>query len=784
MDYRVNKRRQNRMGQGRLRRHKILNFLTLSRLTKYAFFGVVAIIILTVLLFVYYSFQLPQPGKIAETKYADATRIYDRKGELLYSVYADENRTYVGLSKISKDLQRATISVEDENFYKNKGFDPLGPLRIIKNLILTQRAIGASSITQQLVKNILLTNERNLPRKIKELILAIQVDSKFSKDQILEMYLNNIPYGGATIGIEAATQTYFGKSADKLDVAESAFLAGLPQSPSVYSPFTGDNYYIGRTKVVLSQMVKNKYISQTAADKAEKEITNYKFSKTDMSMKAPHFVLYVKKLLADQFGEQMVERGGLQVTTSLDYSLQKQAESILKEEISKLGTYKVGNGAALITDPKNGEILSMVGSKDYFGKPVPDGCTSGVDCVFEPNYNTVFARRQPGSSLKPIIYATGFESGYTAATLLMDVKTTFQASANEASYTPVNYDGTFHGPMQVRFALGNSMNIPAVKMLSMVGIKNAMQKAYEMGITDWQPTDEVLRNVGYSLVLGGRETSLFNEVTAYGVFANQGERKDLVSILKVADNKGKILYQHLDRNGSKVISPEIAFLISHILLDNNARSMEFGTSSYLNISGKTVAVKTGTTDEKRDNWTVGYTPSYVVGVWVGNNDNSKMNPTIASGVTGASSIWNKLMTYVLKGKPDEQFIKPDDVIAMQIDSMAGGLTYNNQPARSEYFIKGTEPTLVSPVYQQKDGQQYLVFREEDPLSTDGVNRWQIGIDAWIEQMHKDDKKYHPPGDIMDKHNKPTDTPAVPTSQIIDLEGGQATITPTPSPTPV
>lgn len=780
MDYRPSrKRKAKNFSVNSLRKKQLLDILTISRLTRYAFFGILGLIILTVLLFIFYSFQLPQPGKIAEAKYSDATRIYDRKGNLLYSVYADENRTYVSLDKVTKDLQLATIAVEDENFYKNKGFDPMGPFRIVKNLILKQRAIGASSITQQLVKNILLTNERSLPRKIKELILAIQVDSKFSKDQILEMYLNNIPYGGTAIGIEAASQTYFGKSADKLNLAESAFLAGLPQSPSVYSPFTGNRYYVGRTKIVLSQMVRNHYITQTQADNALKQIENYKFSQRDTAMKAPHFVLFVKKLLAEQFGEQMVERGGLQVTTSLDYDMQKKAEKIVKEEIEKLGDFKVGNGSAMVTDPKTGEILTMVGSKDYFGTPLPEGCTEGDNCVFEPNYNTALASRQPGSSLKPVIYAAGFEKGYTPATMLMDVKTDFKANANDPSYIPVNYDGQFHGPMQVRFALGNSMNIPAVKMLALVGIRDALQKGYDMGIENWQPTQDTLSKVGLSLVLGGRETSLFDEVTAYGVFANAGERKDLTAILKVTDNKGKVLFEHHDRKGERALSEEIAFLISHILLDNNARSLEFGPSSYLVVPGKTVAVKTGTTDEKRDNWTIGYTPSYVVGVWVGNNDNSKMNPKIASGVTGASPIWHKLMVMVLQGKPDEQFKKPDNVNAMQIDALTGGLPVDGQPARSEYFIKGTEPTMKSQVYQNKDGQDYLVFREEDPVSTDGVNRWQQGIDEWIEQFHKDDKKYHAPGDILDKKNNPP-TPTPDLEHMTEGGNGLPTDTPTPS----
>ncbi len=445
----------------------------------------------------------------------------------------------------------------------------------------------------------------------------------------------------------------------------------------------------------------------------------------------------------------------------------------------------MSNGAAVVENPKTGEILAMVGSTDYF------------DTKNDGNFNTALAMRQPGSSTKPIMYAVAFEKGYTPATMVMDVKTDFPSGDPlHPLYTPVNYDGKYHGPIQLRFALGNSINIPAVKMLARVGVKDVMQKAYDMGIDNWQPTDENVKNVGLSLVLGGRETTLLSEITAYGVFANNGIRQDPVSILKVTDSKGNTLYEYQKHDGQKVLSQEVAFLISHILLDNVARTMEFGPNSYLVVPGRTVSVKTGTTDEKRDNWTFGYTPSYVVGVWVGNNDNSVMNQAIASGVTGASPIWERIMSFVLKGKPDESPQKPDDVIAMPIDSLSGGLTYNGQPTRSEYFIKGTEPTSTGPVYQtikvskkqtnkkanqaeidhgDYDNKDFIVFQESDPVSTDGQNRWQNGINDWINATYKDDPKYHPPTDTSDYvySNNPTPTPT-PT--------GSPTPTSAPSPT--
>lgn len=751
VDYRPRRRRS--------RLHKGLSlpaFLSLSnvsfwsrvtRLVLYAFvLGVIAIPVM----FLWYSRDLPTPGKLVTSKYKDATRIYDRKGELLYSVYQEENRTYVKLDEIPNYVKQGTIAIEDKDFYKNNGFSVVGILRAFARSLLSARiAGGGSTITQQLVKNVLLTSEQSIPRKVKELMLSIQVDNRFSKDQILEMYLNNISYGGTAVGVEAAAEQYFGKKAKELDLAESAFLAGLPQLPSLYSPFSGNKYYVGRTEAVLKRMVADKYITKDQADKALAEIKNYQFTQRAANLKAPHFVMYVRELLAKQFGDQMVQTGGLQVTTTLDWKMQEKAEKIVKEEIDKLKKYKVSNGAALIENPKTGEIVTMVGSKDYFSEDI-DG-----------NFNVVTqAKRQPGSSMKPIVYAKAFEKGYTPATMLMDVKTDFRASDSEPAYTPENYDGKFRGPVQVRFALGNSLNIPAVKMLALVGIKDSMQLAYDMGVTSWEPTDENLKNVGFSLVLGGRETHMIDEVTAYGVFANGGIRQDPVAILKVTDSRGHKLYEYKPHEGKRVLPEEITYLISHILLDNNARMDEFGPSSYLRIPGKTVAVKTGTTDEKRDNWTFGYTPSIVVATWVGNNDYTPMNQAIASGVTGASPIWHKLMVMALKDKSDDEFKKPDNVIGLQIDPLGGGLPRDGQPTRAEFFVKGTEPTTQAPIYQNKDGKDYWVFVERDPVSTDGKNRWQEGIDAWIQQNHKDEERYNPPGELKnkDQSSSPTDTP--------------------------
>jgi len=752
-----------------------------ARLAKYAFFGLIGLIAVGFLYILWVSRDLPTPGKLANGDIKDSTRILDRNDKLLYSFYKDYNRIYVTLDQIPETLRTATISVEDRNFYTNRGFSLTGMFRgLVLDPIFRGRATGGSTITQQLVKNALLSPERSGTRKLKELILAIQVDSKYSKDQILEMYLNNIPYGGTAVGIEAASDLYFNKHAKDLTLAESAFLAGLPQLPSYYSPYINkDKTYIGRSGQVLKRMREDGKISKKQEEDSLAAIKKFTFAeaKTE-AINAPHFVMYVRQQLVDMFGENLVSNGNLTVKTTLDTDIEHDSEEIVKKEFEKYKNYKVNNAAVVVQDVKTGGILAMIGSKDYF------------ETDNEGNFNAAVALRQPGSSLKPIMYATAFEKGYTPATLVMDVKTDFPVNdESDPTYTPVNYDGKFRGPVQLRFALGNSLNIPAVKMLARVGIKSVMQKGYDMGITNWEPTSKNLQNVGLSLVLGGREASLVQITTAYSVFARQGVRKDPYSIVEVKDRNGKVLYRHKDEQGEKVLDPGVAFLISHILLDNNARTEAFGPNSYLVVPGRTVSVKTGTTDQKRDNWTVGYTPSYTVGVWVGNNDNTPLDPRIASGITGASPIWNKVMTRVLKGTKNEEFNKPDNIMDKQIDAFSGGVPIDGQSTRVEYFVKGTEPSTKSSIYttlkmskhdggklasdeeitrNDYDSLEVINFVEEDPLSTDGKNRWQEAIDKWVTEKYKDDPKYKRPSE---KSNYKYDGSPTPTN------------TPTPTPTP-
>lgn len=720
----------------------------LSKLPTFILGGILLLLVLIAGVVIYFFTQIPSPDDLQSRTIAQATKIYDKDGELLYDIFEDQNRTPIKLENVPDVVKKATIAIEDKDFYKHQGFSLIGIIRSFVDSALSRRIEGGgSTLTQQLVKNALLTNERSLTRKLKEFILAVQVERVYSKDQILEMYLNEIPYGGTAYGIEAAANLYFGKSAKDLDLAESSLLAGLPQRPSIYSPY-GPRPELAKTRQaeVLRRMREDGYITKDQEEEAKNKKLEYRTAQTQIGFKAPHFVLYVKSKLIGQFGDKLVEQGGLRVTTTLDYKLQEEAEKIVKDEVEKLKNYKVGNAAAVVLNPKNGQILSMVGSKDYFGKSEPEGCTEGVNCTFEPNVNVAaFSERQPGSATKPITYAAGMQKGYSASFMIMDVKTEFPGGANRANYIPVNYDGQFHGPVQVRYALGNSYNIPAVKALALTGVKNVMDLGYRMGLSTWEPSEENIANAGLSLTLGGREVLLLDLTSSFGVFGNQGRRQDPVSILKVTDSKGKVLYEYKESEGVKVLDEGISFVISDILSDNGARTAAFGSNSVLNIPGKTVSVKTGTTDEKKDNWTIGFTPSVVTGVWVGNNNNEPMNQAISSGVTGASPIWQKIMTAALKGKPNERPKQPDSVIQTDIDGLLGGKPKDGSPTRKEYFVKGTDPTAVSSAYQRhkvcksnphrlaNDGEDseekdVILLKEDDPT---GANKWQTGIDQWV-----------------------------------------------------
>ncbi len=585
--------------------------------------------------------DLPSPKNLSQSQSPATTEFFDRNGKLLYRLYDGKNRTPIKLSDVPDNLIKATVAMEDKNFYAHNGVDLYGVARAMGAFIQHREVQGGSTITQQLIKNTLLTPERTLERKLKEVVLAFWAERIYSKQDILQMYFNEVPYGGPAWGIAAAAQTYFNKSPKELSLAEAAYLAGLPASPTTYSPY-GSNPELGkdRQKEVLRRMTEEGYITKLQADQAYTEQLNIQAPIS--SIKAPHFVMYVRSVLASKYGEKMVSQGGLKVITTLDLDTQDMAEKVVSEEVSKLANLSVSNGAAMITDAKTGQILAMVGSKDYW---------SGDD----GNFNVATARRQPGSSIKPITYATGFKQGYSPGSVLVDAPVVYRSDWD--IYAPVNYDGRFHGPVTVRTAIGSSYNIPAVKMLNSVGIPAMLQTAKDLGITTFDRPDRY----GLSLTLGGGEVKLIDMMTAYGTFSQNGVKHVSEALLKVTDPSGEVLEDNTNPVGTQVLDPGIAYMMSNILADNGARTPAFGPNSLLNIPGKTVAVKTGTTDNKRDNWTFGYTPELIVGVWVGNNNNAPMNQALTSGVTGAAPIWNRIMTNLVSKRANVAFAKPDNV---------------------------------------------------------------------------------------------------------------------------
>lgn len=707
--------------------------------------------ILALVAFAVFSRDLPSPDKLTNRKVAVSTRINDRNGKVLYDVYRDVNRSLVKLSDIPPVLIDATLATEDAEFYQHGGFDVSSIARALRNIIFYRNVQGGSTITQQLVKTTLLSRERSIIRKIKELVLSIQIERIYNKDQILQIYFNEIPYGGTAWGVGAASELYFGKKVSDLTLPEAALLAGLPQSPTQYSPFGKEPQKAReRQRYVLTLMETRGWVTKDGKrellpkDEAEKaKVTPLVYATPGQGIKAPHFSLYVKKLLEDKYGTDVVESGGLQVKTSLDLDLQEKMEKIVYEEVEKVRALKVGNGALVAMDPKTGQILSMVGSKDYF------------DETNDGNFNVaVDGMRQPGSSIKPVTYAIAFSRGLTLATLIMDVPTTFPAG-DGTSYDPVNYDGRFRGPISLRDSLGSSINISAVKLLKIIGLNSFIETAKSLGITTLNDP----KRYGLSLTLGGGAVPLVQMTEAYSALANGGTRVNISPILEVKDGSGNILESYHEEDGPRVFSEEISYLISNILSDDGARSQAFGRGSLLNIKNYTVAVKTGTSNDKRDNWAIGYTPSVVIGTWVGNNDNSVMDPKLASGITGATPVWNRAMREYLSGKKDEPFVRPENIIEANVDALTGMLPYEGNPTKKELFVAGTEPKTVSDMYQKikvcrsdkKIANQGCIDRGDFDEKTfirfnDPIPDFQPEIDKFVNEADgfKDNELYHPP----------------------------------------
>ena len=651
----------------------VFKIFKISPKASFFFFGIIFSLIFIFIPFVVVTWfrELPSPDTLVVEASRKSTRILDRNGELLYEIYLDRNYNPIKIEEIPDFVIEATIAVEDDKFYEHSGIRLDSIIRAAKKIIFEDTLQGGSTITQQLVKNVLLTPERTLSRKIKEAVLSLMVESKYSKEEILEMYMNNIPYGGTSWGIQSASEKYFGKNVWELSLAEASLLVGLPTAPTLYSPLTDIDLAKDRQKYVLDRMHSLGFISKEGLENAYSQELNFIDQKR--YIRAPHFVDFVRKDLEKRYGKRFVELGGLTITTTLDLSLYGKVQQIVVDEVNKNSYLGFSNGASVVMDVKNGEILTYVGSVDYF----KEGWGA---------YDVVTAFRQPGSSIKPVTYALALSGNFTPATIINDSPVIYKFNGVEP-YKPVNYDGRHHGRVTLRQALANSYNIPAVKVAREVGPNNIALKGREMGLTNW----EVDGSYGLSITLGGKEVRLLDHTNLYATLARGGVFKEPKIYLSIKDSKGYDIYFD-NRIEKQVISREVSYLLWHILSDNQARLPAFGVNNFLSIPGHKVAVKTGTTDNIKDNWTMGYTPSYVVGVWVGNNDGKPMRQGLASGLTGAAPIWNRVMTEVLKDKENEVYKMPENVFVKK-DEKCGV---------SEIFIKGSNvPVSLCPEKEEE-----------------------------------------------------------------------------------
>lgn len=684
--------------------------------------------------FAVFSLSLPDPNKLNARIIPQSTKIYARDGStLLYEIHGEAKRTLVELDQIPDFVKEATIAIEEKNFYSNHGVDWKGILRaVFKNVTRGElKGEGGSTITQQFVRNAILTREKTFTRKFKEVILAIQIERKFSKDEILKLYLNEIPYGQNAYGIEAASQSYFNKHVGDLTLAEAAYLAALPQGPTFYSPNGPHRELLdARKDLVLSEMEKVGYITATEREQAQNE--EVEFNKIKDAILAPHFVLYIQDQLVEKYGEKTLEEGGLQIITSLDYDLQQAAEQAIADRAERnQNTYNASNAALVAIAPKTGQILAMVGSRDYF------------DDEIDGQVNIAIRPRQPGSSVKPYVYASAFKQGLSPATMLIDVPTVF-GKVNGADYAPGNYDGKSYGVISLRQGFAGSLNIPAVKTLALTGVKNAIETMKDLGITSDINTDKC----GLSLVLGGCEISLLDHVSAIGVIANSGLRHEPVSILKVTDADGNVLEEYEESEGDEVLDPQVAFEVTDVMTDDNARSFIFGSNSALTLPGRTVAAKTGTTQLWREGWTVGFTPTLAAGVWVGNNDFSRMRAG-ADGVVVAAPIWNQFMRRALEDTPAETFPEPSGIQHILVDTLSGKLPTEYTPqTKTEIFADFAVPSEFDDVHvpvkinklngklatdqtpeELVETRVFTVLRSEQPQNPD----WEIPVQTWARE---------------------------------------------------
>ncbi|MDO8505302.1 MAG: transglycosylase domain-containing protein [bacterium] len=672
--------------------------------------------------------NLPEPGRLIERTVPISTKIYDREGKtLLYDIHGETNRTPVALDQIAPTAIKATLVAEDRDFYDHSGFALKGMLRsLFLNVFKGGPLRGGSTITQQFVKNAVLTREKTLTRKLKELVLSYRIEKRFSKDEILNMYFNEIPYGSTIYGIEAASQSFFRKSSKDLDLIESVLLASIPQAPTRMSPYGNHtDELIGRARSIINGMVEEGYITKEVAEKAKTEDMIKRIQAKQDNLLAPHFVLFVKEQLVEKYGEDFVEQGGLKVITTLNWNFQTIAEEeVLKGALKNEKQYKGENAALVALDPKTGQILSMVGSRDYF------------DTTIDGNVNVALRARQPGSSFKPLVYAAALKKGFTADTPLWDVTTTFKVEPKE--YTPHNYDNKEHGLLTVRKALAGSLNIPAVKTIYLTGIESVLDLADNLGYSTLKDRSRF----GLSLVLGGGEVKLLEHVAAFSSFANDGKSFPTVSILRVEDTTGRVLEQWHPSSPREILEPTIVRELTDILSDNSARTFIFGANNHLTLKDRPVAVKTGTTNDWHDGWALGFTPSLSVGVWAGNNDNTAMKPK-ADGSLIAAPIWNAFMTRALKGTPVEQFLKPDPrpvTNPILRGQGIGGVSLKVNKTNGKIATETTPPELIEQrTYQAAHSELFYLNREnlegpspENPGADPNFENWETAVRTYAE----------------------------------------------------
>ena len=680
------------------------------------------LILSALILFWISTFKVPSAESIQERRVAESTKIYDKTGQiLLYDTGGNVRRSTVPIEQISRYVKNATIAIEDKSFYQHRGVEPLSLIRaFLANIMTLSWSQGGSTITQQVVKNSILTNNKDISRKLKELVLAVKLEQMISKDEILSMYLNEIPYGGNIYGVEEASGSFFGKKSSDVTLAEAAYLAALPKAPTFYSPYGPNQDRLEERKnLVLREMLSNNFITKEEYGSAVAEKASF-VAKGNSSIKAPHFVFYVLSYLANKFGEEVLNTRGLRVTTSLDYDLQSIGEKVAHDyALQNKINFNAENAAIVAIDPKTGGILTMVGSRDYFDENI-DGA-----------FNVTLAKRQPGSTIKPFVYSEAFLKGYTQDTVLFDVKTQFSTACTpdnlttgNGCYSPDNFDNIFRGPITMRNALAQSINVPSVKVLYLAGLSDSIRLARDMGIQSLSNKGDY----GLTLVLGGGEVTPLEITGAYGVFANDGVKTDISPIIEIKDKTGTILERH-NPNPTQVLDKEITLKISSILSDNVARAPSYGQTSALYFPDRDVAVKTGTTNDSRDAWIMGYTPSIAVGAWAGNNNNSPMVKKVAGLIV--APMWRAFMDQVVVKYPNEQFEEPLVLDKLQLKPVLqgiwqGGLLSTSTSGASTVYggvhsilnwVSKDDPKGPIPENQSLDSQ---------------FNNWEYGVRLWAQ----------------------------------------------------